>query len=46
VVEVDAIPDSGYMLDHWELDTVDVGSADPYSVTMNQDHALTAVFAR
>jgi len=44
VVEVDAIPDSGYMLDHWDLDTVDVGDADPYFVTMDDDHTLTAYF--
>nr|NIS79717.1 hypothetical protein [Anaerolineales bacterium] len=44
VVPVDAVPDSGYMLDHWELDTVDVGAADPYSVTMDMDHTLTAFF--
>jgi len=43
VGEVDAIPDAGWMLDHWELDTVDVGDADPYSVTMDADHTLTAV---
>jgi len=45
-VSVDAIPDSGWMLDHWLLDGVDVGSADPYTVTMDDDHALTAVFVR
>ncbi len=43
-VPVDAIPDSGWMLNHWLLDGVDVGSADPYTVTMNDDHTLTAVF--
>jgi len=43
-VSVDAIPDSGYMLDHWELDTVNVGDADPYNVTMDADHNLTAFF--
>jgi len=32
------------MLDHWELDTVNVGSNNPYTVTMNADHSLTAVF--
>ena len=43
-VDVDAIPNAGWMLDHWELDTVDVGDADPYTVTMDADHALEAVF--
>jgi hypothetical protein len=32
------------MLDHWELDTVDVGVTDPYSVTMDANHTLVAVF--
>ena len=45
-VPVDAIPDSGWMLDHWKLDTVDVGADDPYTVTMDTDHTLTAVFVR
>ncbi len=44
-VDVTAIPDSGYMLDHWTLDDVDVGTASPYTVTMDADHALTAFFA-
>jgi hypothetical protein len=45
VVSVDAIPDAGYMLDHWELDGVDVGVTDPYDVTMDMDHTLVAFFA-
>jgi hypothetical protein len=32
-------------LDHWTLDGVDVGAANPYTVTMDADHALTAFFA-
>jgi PKD repeat protein len=44
IVDVDAIPDAGWMLDHWELDTVDVGATDPLSVTMDADHDLVAVF--
>jgi uncharacterized protein YqjF (DUF2071 family) len=44
VVPVTAAADTGYQFDHWELDTVNVGSANPYSVTMDQNHALTAVF--
>ena len=43
-VQVDALPDSGWELSHWLLDTVNVGSSDPYTVTMNEDHTLTAVF--
>ena len=44
-VSVDAIPDSGWTLDHWELGGVNVGSDDPITVTMNSDYTLTAVFA-
>jgi hypothetical protein len=43
-VEVTAIPAVGWVLDHWELDGVNVGSANPYTVTMNEDHTLTVVF--
>ena len=44
VVPVTAIPDSGYAFDHWELDGVDVGSANLIDVTINTDHTLHAVF--
>jgi hypothetical protein len=44
VVSVTAIPDPSYILHHWELDTVNVGSVNPYLVTMNQNHTLKAVF--
>jgi PKD repeat protein len=43
-VPVTAIPDDGWMLGHWLLDGVNVGDANPYTVTMDSDHALTAVF--
>ncbi|MGC9345568.1 MAG: CARDB domain-containing protein, partial [Candidatus Bathyarchaeales archaeon] len=42
-VEVTAIPDTDYTFDHWELDGIDVGSANPYSVLMDADHVLHAV---
>lgn len=44
VANVLAIPSGGYMFHHWELDTVPVGSTNPYSVTMDMDHTLHAVF--
>jgi hypothetical protein len=44
-VSVTAIPDVYYSFDHWELDGVDVGSENPYSVLMDNDHVLHAVFA-
>jgi len=43
-VPVTAIPQGGYQFDYWELDSVDVGSANPYTVTMDDDHTLHAVF--
>ena len=45
-VHVDAIPLSGWKLDHWELDTINVGSNDSYEVTMHTDHILKAAFVR
>jgi len=41
---VASLPDPGWVLDHWELDDFDVGDADPYNVTMNANHTLTAFF--
>jgi hypothetical protein len=42
--QITAIPDTGYSLDHWELDSVNVGSANPYTVLMDANHTLRAVF--
>jgi len=46
VVEVTAIADSGYVFDHWELDSVSFGSDNPINVTMDADHRLHAVFTQ
>jgi len=43
-VFVQAIPHNRYVLDHWELDGSNVGSANPYSVLMDNNHTLHAVF--
>jgi hypothetical protein len=43
-VQVNATANTGYVFDHWELDSSDVGSAVHYVVTMNTDHTLHAVF--
>jgi rhamnogalacturonyl hydrolase YesR len=43
-IQVTANPNTNYVLDHWELDGSNVGSANPYTVTMNQNHTLKAVF--
>jgi len=45
-VPVTAYPSSGWILDHWELDGSNVGSANPYHVIMNNDHTLKAVFTQ
>jgi len=44
VVVVNAIPEEGWTLDHWLLNGIDVGSANPYKVTMSQNYNLIAVF--
>jgi parallel beta-helix repeat protein len=44
-VQATAIPEQGYSFDHWELDSVSVGSANPYTVFMNKNHTLEAVFS-
>jgi len=43
-VKVTAIPEADYIFDHWELDSVNVGSANPYTVLMNKNHTLKAIF--
>jgi hypothetical protein len=45
-VEVTAIPNATYILDHWELDNINVGSANPYTVSMNMNHTLKATFSK
>jgi hypothetical protein len=45
IVQVTALPNSGYVLDHWELYSTNVSStANPISVTMSMNHTLIAVF--
>ena len=44
MVQVTAIPGANFQFDHWELDSANVGNANPYSVLMNGDHTLNAVF--
>jgi hypothetical protein len=43
---VTAIPNANYVFDHWELDNVDVGSTNPYTVTMDKNCTLKAVFSQ
>lgn len=44
VVAVTASDTIGWEFDHWTLNGTDVGSANPYTVTLNTSYTLTAVF--
>ncbi|MEM3579566.1 MAG: PKD domain-containing protein, partial [Candidatus Bathyarchaeia archaeon] len=43
-VQVTAVPSSGYIFDHWELNGTNVGTATTYTVTMNNNYNLKAFF--
>jgi hypothetical protein len=43
-VQVSPMPNAKYMFSHWELDGVNIGSPVPYTVMMNDNHNLKAVF--
>ncbi|MFC1487435.1 carboxypeptidase regulatory-like domain-containing protein [Thermoproteota archaeon] len=43
-IDVQATPDPGWTFAYWLLDVTHVGSVNPYSVTMDSNHALKAVF--
>jgi riboflavin synthase alpha subunit len=43
-IEVNATAYSGWLFSHWELDGVNASFTNTYTVTMDQSHALTAVF--
>jgi hypothetical protein len=44
-VQVTAIPEANYLFEYWEMDSVNVGSANPYTVLMDKNHTLKAVFS-
>ncbi|MEM3617988.1 MAG: PKD domain-containing protein, partial [Candidatus Bathyarchaeia archaeon] len=44
LVQVTAIPNSGYIFDHWELNGTNVGTVTTYTVTMNNNYVLKAFF--
>ena len=46
MVLVDSQPEVGWMLDHWLLDGSDVSHDASYTITMDADHTLTAVFVK
>jgi hypothetical protein len=43
-VQVTAIPNPSYVVDHWELNGTNMGSASQYSVLMNNNYRLKAFF--
>jgi hypothetical protein len=43
-VVVTALPDSGWQLDYWLVDSIHAGSQTNITVTMDSDHAVVAVF--
>jgi PKD repeat protein len=43
-VVVNALPDFGWQLDYWLVDSVQAGSQANITVTMDSDHAVVAVF--
>ena len=45
-VNVTALPDDCHLFDHWELDGINVGSANPFTVLMDKDHTLHAIFVQ
>ena len=45
LVQVTAIANANYVFNHWQLDSINVGSANLYTVLMNKNHALKAVFS-
>ncbi|NLF89069.1 hypothetical protein GX563_09635 [Candidatus Bathyarchaeota archaeon] len=44
VVSVQANAASGWAFSHWLIDGTNIGSTNPYSITMNANYMLTAVF--
>jgi hypothetical protein len=46
VVNVSATPNSGWNLSYWMVNGVNVGSSNPYPITMDANKTLTAVFTQ
>lgn len=44
LVSVTALPDTNYLFEYWELDSINVGSDNPYDLTMETTHTLHATF--
>jgi uncharacterized repeat protein (TIGR01451 family) len=43
-VQATAIPNADHVFDHWELDSINVGSSITYIVLMDKNHTLQAAF--
>jgi len=43
--ETHTVGEANYHFEYWELDSVNVGSANPYTVLMDKNHTLKAVFS-
>jgi hypothetical protein len=44
VLDIQAFPNTGMVLNYWILDGQNVGSNNPYTVTMDKSHILTPLF--
>jgi hypothetical protein len=44
-VGITAVPYDDHLFDHWELNNANVGSANPYTVLMDKNQTLKAVFS-
>jgi len=44
-VPINALPNVGYHLDHWERDSVPCGNITPYTIYMLKDYMVKCVFA-
>jgi hypothetical protein len=43
-VLIEAIPGDGWILSHWMLGDTNIGSENPFSITMDTDQAVAAIF--
>jgi hypothetical protein len=44
-VTIQASPSSGWQFDHWLLDGKNIGAINPYTLNMNANHTLKAIFS-
>jgi len=46
IVSVEASPEPGWYLSHWTLNDINVGSANPYKITFDQDYHIKAIIVQ